>query len=384
MDDLTSARAIIAGAINCNTSPNAYYEGRSDRISRNLKDCLDKVITSKDLYNNLIPKRRRNNDNEVNFLLINDNSNVDRIGDLPDDVLLHLLSFVDMKSAGRTSLVSKRWRYVWTYLLDLDFEHPDFHLIHRPKTVCRPSYNYQLNRYCKWVNQVMTGNRASYLTTFRIHFPLYGSYTTNIDKWIAMALSKNVSNLELNLSTQNGHPIMLKNSYVIRQDFLSNNNALKTIHLEALVVEGDVVEYVLSNCLNLDRLTVKNCEFYLCGSVGIFPKTQVVVSSYKLKHFELSGCNNIKSIQISAPNLTCFKFLGIKQEVQYHSVSALVNVTFEDRYWYHNRKLNVFSKFSTQLEQLSLSWSLEVSWSLNYFNYNYVSISITYVLINVS
>ncbi|XP_021729170.1 uncharacterized protein LOC110696194 [Chenopodium quinoa] len=154
---------------------------------------------------------------------------------------------------------------------------------------------------------------------------------------------------------------METNGYILRQDFLSNNRitTLKTIHLETLVVEGDVVEHVLSNCLNLDRLTVNNCIFYLCGSVGILPKTQVVVSSSKLKHLELYDCDNIKSIQISAPNLTWFKFMGVDTKIQYTSVPALVNVTFEGGYWYHDRKLNVFSNFSNQLEQLSLSWSLK-------------------------
>ncbi|XP_021729144.1 putative F-box/FBD/LRR-repeat protein At1g78840 [Chenopodium quinoa] len=266
-----------------------------------------------------------------------------------------------MKSAVTTSLVSKRWRYIWTNLVHLDFEHPDFHLIRCPFP--RP-FDYKRDRYCKWVNKVMTGNRASHLSTFRIHFPLNGRRwnTAHIDKWIAMALSKNVSNLELNLSHDTGFCITNKYTYIIRQDVLSNNNGittLKTIHLEALVVEGDVVEHVLSNCLNLDRLTVKNCEFYLCGSVWTFPKTQVVVASSKLKHLELYGCANIKSIQISAPNLTWFKFMGVDTKIQYTSVPALVNVTFEGGYWYHEHKLNVFSKFSNQLVQLSLSWSLQ-------------------------
>lgn len=37
---------------------------------------------------------------------------MDSISCLPNDVLVYLISSVGMKTAGRTSLLSKRWRYV--------------------------------------------------------------------------------------------------------------------------------------------------------------------------------------------------------------------------------------------------------------------------------
>ncbi|MCI29871.1 F-box/LRR-repeat protein [Trifolium medium] len=42
-----------------------------------------------------------------------DNQNDDRLSDLPDCVILHILSFFDTKYAVQTCVLSKRWRHLW-------------------------------------------------------------------------------------------------------------------------------------------------------------------------------------------------------------------------------------------------------------------------------
>lgn len=45
----------------------------------------------------------------------------DRISDLPDAVLHHILFFLPIKSIARLSVLSKRWRHLWHAFPDLDF-----------------------------------------------------------------------------------------------------------------------------------------------------------------------------------------------------------------------------------------------------------------------
>ncbi|CAN0909895.1 Putative F-box/LRR-repeat protein At5g02700 [Linum grandiflorum] len=46
---------------------------------------------------------------------------IDRISELPECILHHILSFVDTRSSVRTSVLSKRWTSVWKYVPALDF-----------------------------------------------------------------------------------------------------------------------------------------------------------------------------------------------------------------------------------------------------------------------
>ncbi|XVE50580.1 hypothetical protein DITRI_Ditri01bG0174300 [Diplodiscus trichospermus] len=46
----------------------------------------------------------------------------DRISNLPDEIISHILSFLSTKEAVRTSILSTRWRYCFAFVSNLDFE----------------------------------------------------------------------------------------------------------------------------------------------------------------------------------------------------------------------------------------------------------------------
>lgn len=51
---------------------------------------------------------------------------VDRISDMPDSILCHILSFHPTKFAATTSVLSKRWKLVWIAVLALYFDQETF------------------------------------------------------------------------------------------------------------------------------------------------------------------------------------------------------------------------------------------------------------------
>lgn len=46
------------------------------------------------------------------------------ISKMPDDVLIHIISKLEAKDAVKTSVLSKRWRYLWTSIYKLKFIWP--------------------------------------------------------------------------------------------------------------------------------------------------------------------------------------------------------------------------------------------------------------------
>ncbi|GMJ07428.1 hypothetical protein like AT3G59000 [Hibiscus trionum] len=53
---------------------------------------------------------------------------VDSISGLPDSILSHILSFLSTEEAVQTSVLSKRWRYLFTLVSNLNFEFDEKHI----------------------------------------------------------------------------------------------------------------------------------------------------------------------------------------------------------------------------------------------------------------
>ncbi|XP_031479841.1 FBD-associated F-box protein At4g10400-like [Nymphaea colorata] len=56
-----------------------------------------------------------------------------RINELPDEILLHMLCFLPIKDAVRTSILSKRWMNLWMGIPSLVFDEKDFPLRRRSR-----------------------------------------------------------------------------------------------------------------------------------------------------------------------------------------------------------------------------------------------------------
>ncbi|XP_058773135.1 putative F-box/FBD/LRR-repeat protein At5g22670 [Vicia villosa] len=55
---------------------------------------------------------------------------LDRISDLPDSILCHILSFLPTKFAATTTVLSKRWKPLWLSVLTLNFDYQSFNDFH--------------------------------------------------------------------------------------------------------------------------------------------------------------------------------------------------------------------------------------------------------------
>lgn len=84
--------------------------------------------TSVKLSNNR--RKRHNLDGDLTSVVsmmkkVKENDIHDRLSELPDEIIVFILSRFMMKKAVRTSMLTSRWRYVWTCFTGcLDFEDP--------------------------------------------------------------------------------------------------------------------------------------------------------------------------------------------------------------------------------------------------------------------
>ncbi|KAL7087683.1 hypothetical protein ACP275_13G083100 [Erythranthe tilingii] len=100
---------------------------------------------------------------------------IDRISDLPDSVICHILSYLPTKSSVRTSVLGQRWRFLWTYVPILDFD--------REKK--------------EFVNGVISLHKMQTISTFRLllrkkHYDKHQHVA-----WVTAAVNRNVRNLYL-------------------------------------------------------------------------------------------------------------------------------------------------------------------------------------------
>ncbi|KAL6513775.1 hypothetical protein OROMI_034534 [Orobanche minor] len=243
----------------------------------------------------------------------------DRVSRLPDDVLIVILSTLPLKEAGRTSVLSSRWRNLWRHTSCLQFDAPD-----KMEKLVQELEVLHVGRrkYVKWVNSVLRSHRGLALKEFRISFSLDRSSKQVITKWLEFAFERHVRRLELNLS--HGEYSYSDKMYVFPQELVkshprtsSNYKTLEALCLRAVEVTGETIEFLLRNCTLLEQLLVhesdKLSSLEVCGH------------SLVLKQLEILDCHYLTSLKVSAPKLISLSVTKI-EGLLLEEVPMLVNV----------------------------------------------------------
>ena len=110
-------------------------------------------------------------------------------GNLPEDVLRLILSFLPIKDAVRTSVLSRRWEFLWTSNPNLKFGEP------------LPGTETLL---MKFVERVLYLRDSSDIKEFAIDFDVKCD-ASRVESWITAAVRRNVQILSLCLWDMRGH-----------------------------------------------------------------------------------------------------------------------------------------------------------------------------------
>ena len=269
------------------------------------------------------------------FSLLTMCRSLDRISNLPDPILEFILSLVPLKSAIRTSILSKRWRNLWKHRLSstdaLDFGE-EFASSQSPI-----EFVTVVGRYLELYSNQRLGS-------LRILFCPFDMFLPNIEKWITLAAMKGVQQLDLDLSqgyrdprdgefTDGRKPFKLPSS-LFHCDSLTHLNlsrcefctsldfkrfgSLRMLYLSHVNINDYMLQSILIDCPILESLSMRNCR--QLHSVDISGE------DLRLEKFTMVDCQGVFFLHISAPKLQSLHLFGaLNFQFRFIDISSLVD-----------------------------------------------------------
>ncbi|KAL3641972.1 hypothetical protein CASFOL_012787 [Castilleja foliolosa] len=223
----------------------------------------------------------------------------DLISQLPDDILVSIITRIPTKDALSTTILSKRWRYLFRFVPTLDFSWP------------RDRSTYPEKKSIEGLYGVLQRHRA-FIRSFEFHWRLTEPYTHTFEQCIYLLGKLGIKKLSfepitnqfsfsLHLLSQMQSLEHLSLSLCSLQPNLSIIcNSLKTLKLSDVKVPPGSLECILSNCVSLCSFTIIDCKFSsnLCFRG---PNLQ-------LKCIAIHDCEGFEQIELFASNLTTLEY----------------------------------------------------------------------------
>ncbi|XP_009340664.1 F-box/LRR-repeat protein 25-like [Pyrus x bretschneideri] len=127
----------------------------------------------------------------------------DRISNLPDDVLHTIISLLSTREAVRTSVLSRRWRNMYAYTSNLEFDWRD--VVYLPLQVMPDGTIFRRNvdYFLATLERFLACHTGSKVVSFKVlcFFPC--TYVLQVNDWIDFAIGKGVEDLDLAFTCDN-------------------------------------------------------------------------------------------------------------------------------------------------------------------------------------
>ncbi|XP_022737184.1 F-box/LRR-repeat protein 25-like [Durio zibethinus] len=242
---------------------------------------------------------------------------LDRISELPNEILYHILSLMPMQMAIQTSVLSTRWRHLWKYTRVVDFHTLPFSF-------------WEIVDYAP-ISRSLDLIESPAIESFTVvgHVGLFS--LPHLSKWVDFALSKNVHILRIGLMsafpttrffklpnsffTKHGQTQMLEVLFLSYIDYTpppgvtfsgSGFASLHTLVLAKCYLDDRTVELFLLECLVLEVLVLDRC-------VGL-ANVNIRGRNLKLQHlaFKWYDCNDgeFRLLDVDAPGLLTLIYSG--------------------------------------------------------------------------
>ncbi|KAM1545052.1 hypothetical protein ACFX15_044775 [Malus domestica] len=199
------------------------------------------------------------------------------LSDLPEDLLLRILSFLPTLDSVQTSLISQKWRPLWSLVPSLDFRFELFPPREPPSDTCQ--------FYAEFVDRVLISRPNSPVHTFRLTFIFHDHYHSHVDSWVRSAVT-HLRARELHLDffihrdfhndeTHNHHydfpfsflrngcveKLSLTRCYLTLPAKLSTMRfwTIRSLLLDMVCLEDQMMNDLILGCPNLEDMELQNC-----------------------------------------------------------------------------------------------------------------------------
>ncbi|XP_057465395.1 F-box/LRR-repeat protein At4g14103-like isoform X2 [Actinidia eriantha] len=242
----------------------------------------------------------------------------DKISNLPDCILQHVLSFLPTKDAVATCILSTRWKDLWTFVRYIDFD--DALLYYSEENGWYP---LKMTCFMNFVERVLLLRHGSNMEKFRLSCRVCFN-ASRIHAWVSAAIKHKVEELDLCLFVETPFTlprcvfdsesltvVKIEMNCVLELPTCISFPQLKTLHL-ALVTftDDDSTQKLLSSCPVLQDLAILDCEWMNLKRIMVSIPTLKSLTIDDLPYFgsgdELNGCE----IKIDVANLIFFKYSG--------------------------------------------------------------------------
>ncbi|XP_030542233.1 F-box protein At5g03100-like isoform X2 [Rhodamnia argentea] len=279
----------------------------------------------------------------------------DMISELPHEILVSILSLMTFKEAVRTSVLSRRWKKLWSYTTgSLDFEDSkaEQDISHNTKSLGAGRF-----KFIGWVNRMLNSHQGSRIREFRVRFDLNNRSRRYVDEWVAVALAKRVQNLKLDFL-----PFLRKFDsprYTFPSKFILPSakcrydlSCLRSLDLKFVNLTDENLDCILTSCPFLEELVI------VCSE--LLSHIKVKGSSLSLKHLFIH-CSDLTTFEVSAPNLVSLAYHNASKggpQVLIENAPLLTSVTLGALYDPVSIYLHPLCSSLPQLEALHLHMNL--------------------------
>ncbi|KAL3620504.1 hypothetical protein CASFOL_035416 [Castilleja foliolosa] len=186
---------------------------------------------------------------------------IDRISALPDCLIIHILSFLEVKQSAITTLLSKRWQFLWTQ---------------SPRLIFSEKYipeDAGIQNFVSRVNRTLVIYGRNDLDTFKVKFPYGESNSPDVTAWVGFVLKNKAKQVSLLLNDDYAYyyrlpQTMFQSAYLKRLKLRGCIVApwgtiewpsLTDLRIKKSELQQHVVEKMLSGCPVLRCLVLKRC-----------------------------------------------------------------------------------------------------------------------------